>query len=35
VLEIVAATVAICIVVAAVVAWQATRVRPVDVLRYE
>jgi putative ABC transport system permease protein len=35
VLEIVAVTVAICIAVAGLVAWQATRVRPVEVLRYE
>jgi putative ABC transport system permease protein len=34
-LEIVAATVAICIAVAGLVAWQATRARPVEVLRYE
>lgn len=35
VLGVVAATVTICIAVAALVAWQATRVRPVEVLRYE
>jgi ABC-type antimicrobial peptide transport system permease subunit len=35
VLEIMAVTVAICIAVAGLVAWQATRVRPVEVLRYE
>jgi putative ABC transport system permease protein len=35
VLEIVAVTVAICIAVAGLVAWQATRVRPAEVLRYE
>jgi ABC-type antimicrobial peptide transport system permease subunit len=35
VLGVVAATVAACVAVAVVVAWQATRVRPVEVLRYE
>lgn len=35
VLGVVAATVAACVAVAALVAWQATRVRPVEVLRYE
>jgi ABC-type antimicrobial peptide transport system permease subunit len=35
VLEIAAVTVAICIAVAGLVAWQATQVRPVEVLRYE
>ncbi|HEX9067508.1 MAG TPA: ABC transporter permease, partial [Ktedonobacterales bacterium] len=35
VLGVVAATVVICIMVAGMVAWQATRVRPVEVLRYE
>jgi predicted lysophospholipase L1 biosynthesis ABC-type transport system permease subunit len=35
VLQIVAVTVAICIAVAGLVAWRSTRVRPVEVLRYE
>lgn len=35
VLAVAAVTVAVCVVVAALVAWQATRVRPVEVLRYE
>jgi putative ABC transport system permease protein len=35
VLGVVAATVTVCLVVAVLVAWQATRVRPVAVLRYE
>lgn len=35
VLGVVAATVAVCVLVAAAVAWQAARVRPVEVLRYE
>ncbi|HEX8982618.1 MAG TPA: FtsX-like permease family protein [Ktedonobacterales bacterium] len=35
VLGVVAATIAVCMVVAAAVAWRATRVRPVEVLRYE
>ena len=35
VLGVAAATVLVCIVVAALVAWRATRVRPVEVLRYE
>jgi putative ABC transport system permease protein len=35
VLGVTVATVVICVVVAALVAWQATRVRPVEVLRYE
>ncbi|HEX6542647.1 MAG TPA: FtsX-like permease family protein [Ktedonobacterales bacterium] len=35
VLGVVAATVSVCIAVAVVVAWRATRVRPVEVLRYE
>ena len=34
-LGVVAATVGICMLVAALVAWRATRVRPVEVLRYE
>ena len=34
-LGVVAATVAVCMAVAAAVAWRATRVRPVEVLRYE
>ncbi len=32
---IIAATAAVCMLVAAVVAWNATRVRPIEVLRYE
>jgi len=35
VLGVVAATVAVCVAVAVLVAWRATRVRPVEVLRYE
>jgi predicted lysophospholipase L1 biosynthesis ABC-type transport system permease subunit len=35
VLGVVATTVAVCMLVAAAVAWRATRVRPVEVLRYE
>ncbi|HEX9037189.1 MAG TPA: FtsX-like permease family protein [Ktedonobacterales bacterium] len=35
VLGVAAATVIVCVVVAALVAWQSTRVRPVEVLRYE
>ncbi|HLY32833.1 MAG TPA: FtsX-like permease family protein, partial [Ktedonobacterales bacterium] len=35
VLAVVAATVTVCMLVAAVVAWGATRVRPVETLRYE
>jgi predicted lysophospholipase L1 biosynthesis ABC-type transport system permease subunit len=35
VLQIVAVTVAICIAVAGLVAWRSTRMRPVEVLRYE
>ncbi|HEU5438893.1 MAG TPA: hypothetical protein VFU88_06365, partial [Ktedonobacterales bacterium] len=35
VLTLVLATGAVCMVVAAVVAWNATRVRPLEVLRYE
>ncbi len=35
VLGVVAATTAICMGIAALVAWNATRVRPLEVLRYE
>ncbi len=35
VLAVVSATVLVCMLVAALVAWGATRVRPVETLRYE